>query len=168
MEYNPIDYMFPRAYVEGVESVECLVLNSIARVLRPCKASGGKVFGLTPYEDAITHTIDLVEAVTIRGLAILLPWSRTALVADRGVRVSLVEAVGVQVNHVAREGDHIEDDTILAYILTGKGETRTLKAGVEGILVYIGWLPGGDIQRYIYVIAPRNSVRVLEVEGYED
>ncbi len=161
MEYRATDYQFPRAYLDGHESIECLVpLGGRARVERPCKSQG---LGLAPYEHLTSHILDPVEAVVKRRFALYIPWKGKALLVEPGTRVSLVEALGVQVNHRAREGDEVRPGTILAYILTGKGETRTLRAGVEGVIVYIAWGLEGERQRYIYVIAPSDSIRMLEV-----
>ncbi|MCE4603332.1 MAG: DUF2118 domain-containing protein [Desulfurococcales archaeon] len=162
MEYTSMDYQFPRAYLDGYTSVECLVpLDGKARIERPCKGQG---LGLAPYEQLSSHILDPVEAVVKRRFALYIPWLGKAILVEPGTRVSLVEAFGVQVNHRAREGDTVRPGTILAYILTGKGETRTLRAGVEGIIVYIAWGLEGERQRYIYVIAPSGSIRILEVD----
>ncbi|MEB3774649.1 MAG: DUF2118 domain-containing protein [Desulfurococcales archaeon] len=159
--YRPSDYQFPRVYVEGAESGECLVLDDgRARIEKPCKRG----MGLVPYESGFEMTIDPVEAVVKRSYAIYIPSRGEVLIVPRGTRVYLVEALGVQVNHVALEGDTVKPGSILAYILTGKGETRTLRSGVEGVIIYIGWGLEGELNRYIYVIAREGVERVM-VDG---
>ncbi len=162
MEYTPSDYRFPRVYVESSRHEECLhILDGRAVVEKPCRGGG---LGLAVYESILEDVLDPVEAVIKKRFAVYNPRKGRAILLEPGDRVYLVEALGVQVNHVAEELDEVSEQSILAYILTGKGETRTLRAGVEGVVAYIGWGLEGDRQRYIYVIAPRDSARILEVE----
>ena len=98
-----------------------------------------------------------------RSFIVLIPWKGEAILVEKGARVTLVEARGTHVTHIAREGDKVEEDTILAYALTGKGETRTIRAGARGIIAYVGWL-GDTPQTHVYVIVPEDSVTRLEVD----
>ncbi len=164
--FSPRDYEFPRLYVEGEESGEYLVPRrdmGTYTILRGRRAPEPGWMGLKPYEWGWLRVFDPVEAIATRAFAVVVPWiGYKALLVEAGTRLRLVEARGVQVSVVAREGEEVAARSVLAYLVTGKGETRTVRAGTEGLIVYIAWEPGGPAERYVYLIADKDSIKVLE------
>ncbi|MEB3787775.1 MAG: DUF2118 domain-containing protein [Desulfurococcales archaeon] len=153
-------YQFPRVYLEGAESRE----RATVRGGRLVVGAEGE-YGLVTYEKALEEILpDLSQPVVARSFIVLVPWRREALLVEKGTRVTLVEARGTHVTHTAREGDRVDEGTVLAYVLTGKGETRTVRARSRGVIAYVGWL-GDSPQTHVYVIVPEDSVTRLEVEG---
>ncbi|MEB2835737.1 MAG: DUF2118 domain-containing protein [Desulfurococcales archaeon] len=165
-EFTPRDYEFPRLYVAGEESGEYLVpdLGAGRYTIRrgePGPREGW--MGLKPYEWGWLRIFDPVEARATRAFAVVVPWlDYRALYLGEGAPLKLVEASGVHVNIVAREGEEVEEDSVLAYVVTGKGETKTVRAGCEGVVAYIAWEPGASAERYVYLIIDEDEVEILE------
>lgn len=167
-EFTARDYEFPRLYAEGVESSEYMVIDLDRRTYRVVRgelveAGGGRVAGLMPYEAGWQLIFDPVEARVTRPFAVLIPWKgRVALYAREDLRLRLIEVTGIHVNLVAREGEGVRERDVIAYVVTGKGETRTVRAGVKGTILYIAWDPGGAPERYVYLIADPDEVVILK------
>jgi hypothetical protein len=165
-DYSPSDYEFPRLYVSGEESHEYLIAYpergsyTIARGPRP---PPGLWMGLKPYEWGWLRLFDPLQALVTRDFAVVVPWlSYKALYMRAGVRLCLVEVSGIHVNIVAREGEEVGERSILAHVVTGKGETKTLRPGCRGLVVYIAWEPGAEVDRYVYLIAEKDKVTLLD------
>ena len=166
-EFTSRDYDFPRLYVEGEESREYMLIDLERRIYRITRDASDRigserVAGLVPYEAGWNVIFDPIEARITRPFAVLVPWrEHEALYAREGLRVSLVEVTGIHVNLVAREGEEVGEKDVLAYVVTGKGETRTIRAGVEGLILYIAWDPGAKPERYVYLIVDQDDAIVL-------
>ncbi len=164
-EFSPSDYDFPRLYIKGWKSNEYLIPDKTKRVytITSNPPDDGEALGLAPYEAGWGRIFDPVDAVVTEDFAVIVPWlDGRALYLARGTRVSLVEASGVHVNLVAREASKVRPGSVLAYVVTGKGDTRTVRAGVEGLIAYIAWEPGSEVERYVYLIVDEDDVVVLE------
>ncbi len=163
--YGPEDYeTFPRLYVEGVESKEYMLvdLDSLTYRLTSTPEGEGIVLGKAIYEDAWDLVLDPVEGNAKRSFAVVLPWRGfEALYISKGTRLLLLEAHGVQVNFVAKEGDKVKERDVVAYALTGKGETRTLRAETRGVIALIAWQKGTHPPRYAIAIADTADVVIL-------
>jgi hypothetical protein len=164
-KYGPEDYQtFPRLYVEGVEAREYMVadLETLTYKLTGRPEGSGVILGKAIYEDAWDLVLDPVEGVAKRSFAVVLPWRNfEALYVAEGTKLLLLEAYGVQVNFVAKEGDKVRERDVVAYILTGKGETRTLRAEAEGVITLIAWQKGTHPPRYAIAIADTADVAIL-------
>ena len=165
LEYKPEDYeTFPRLYVEGAESEEYLVpdMETLTYTLSASRPAEGRVLGKVIYEEAWDLVLDPVGGRAKRAFALVMPWrGGEALLVEEDTRLYLVEAYGVQVVFAAREGDEVRERDVVAYVLTGKGETRSLRAGVAGVIVLIAWERGSHPPRYAIAIAdPPDVVRL--------
>ena len=162
-EYRPEDYRFPELYIEGWRGPREIEVDPERRVYRRRPRGSGMRMGLAPYEQALPQVLDLVAATPRRAAAVVIPWEGyRAILLLPGDRLEYVEARGSQVNPVSLEGRRVRERSVLAYILTWKGETRTLRAGTEGTVALIAWMPGEDADRYVYVIV--KEPRWLEPE----
>ncbi len=154
--FSPKDYEFPRLYVTEEESSEYIFLcpEKGCYSKTPSEKCKGVRAGLMPYEAGWSKIFDPLKAIITRTFALVIPWKEhKALYIEEGLKVKLVEVSGAQVNFIAREGDEIDERSVLSYVVTGKGETRTVKAGVKGTVIYVAWEPASVPERYIYLIA---------------
>ncbi|GBF08696.1 hypothetical protein apy_04210 [Aeropyrum pernix] len=162
-EYSPEDYRFPELYIEGYVSERAIWVDEEGGKYYRRPVEGLKRYGLAVYEHAIKEAIDLVGSRVSRGFVVIIPWKgMRGLMLKEGTRVKLVEAAGVQVSHYSLEGTRVGERTVLSYVLTGKGETRTLRAGVEGVVAIILTDHNRQPPAYIYVIADEHDVIWLE------
>ena len=167
MEYSRDDYKFPEAYVEGVESDVYMIVYKDKKTYRLSGEPGGPLsLGRTIYEKALSISIDLEEARTRKHVAVRIPWKNNrAMLLEPGAKVVLYEVSGVQAVFYAHEGDDLRQGDVLAYVLTGKGETRTVRVEEEATVFYIAWVPGTHPPRYITVLADPESLIILREEA---
>jgi len=161
-DFSPRDYEFPRLYIVGERSKEVITLLLERGCYVRGTASGGILAGLVPYESGWNKIFDYLKAEITRSFAVVIPWmDGQALFSREGTRVKLVEVSGIHVNIVSREGDEVDERSVLAYVVTNKGETRTVRAETRGIIVYVAWEPASQPERYVYLIADPKEVKVL-------
>jgi len=165
--YTKSDYEFPEAYVEGVESKIYLVPDLEKMKYRlceePCEAPIR--LGRVVYEEAIDHAINLEEGKVTNRFAVVVPkLGRRAFYLEPGTPVLLYRVSGFQTTFSMFEGDEAEPKDVLAYVLTQKGETRTVRILDEGIIVYIAWDRSTFPPAYTVVLAPKDKVYILEPE----
>ena len=171
MEYKASDYEFPEAYVEGVESDVYLEPNPDKGVYRKCRAAEceGRVrLGMTVYEEAGRLFLDIVSGEIVRKTAIVIPrLGRKALYVEPGTPAMIYEAGGLQTVFNLYEGARVDPGDKIAYILTSKGETRSLRSEDKGIILYIAWDRESFPPKYWVVVVPEERVYILdpEVEG---
>ena len=163
LEYQASDYEFPELYVERAPGRRITAYPSQGYYVVG-EEPGGVVLGLEAYEGAAWGlVVDPVRAVVSRRAAVVIPWrGRRALFLERGLRVYLVEVYGRQASFQAREGDVVDEDSVIAYVLTGRGDTRSVMASVEGTVALIAWEQGSYPPRHAYVIIPRGGEVWLE------
>ena len=107
--------------------------------------------------------VDPLRAEVVRRAAVVIPWEDyKALYLRPGVKVKLVEAHGIDVSHVGFEGKRVRERSVLAYVLTGKGETRTLRAGERGVIALILTDFSVAPPRYAYTLIPEEDAVWLE------
>jgi len=157
LEYKPEDYLFPELYVEDGPG-DCVSVDLSKGVYwRDSKGALCKVI----YEEGWKLIVNPVESVASRSFLTVVPWmGYKGVYVNRGARVELIEARGVEVYIISREGTVVEEDTVLAYTLTRKGETRTRKAGTTGVIAYIAWEP---LVPPLYVFLITRDYRVLDM-----
>lgn len=163
--YSANDYKFPVAYVESIESDEYLVpdleRNKYRITSRPVKGALGKAI----YEKVLELAIDVERGVSKRGIAVRVPWrEEKAMFVKTGTPLLIYEVGGKDTLFYSYEGDDLTKNDILAYVLTGKGETRTIRVDREATLFYIAWIPGTHPPRYIVVLVFGENLIILEPE----
>jgi len=156
IEYKPEDYLFPELYTEGGTG-ECISIDLNKGIYWK---NQGYVLCRVIYEEGWKLIVDPVKSTTSRSFLTVMPWMNyKGIYVSRGARVELIEARGVEVYIVSREGAVVEDNTVLAYVLTKKGEMRTKRAKTNGIIAYIAWEPLIP-PRYVFVIT--RDYKILE------
>ena len=162
-EYSPQDYEFPELYVYGKKSERLIWVDVGARRYYRAHRGGTTPYGLVPLESAIGEVLDVEGGFVRTAFVVLVPWlGWRGMLVDVGTKFSVIEAWGVEVNPVSLEGARVGDRSILAYVLTGKGETRTLRSGVEGVVVGIFSDLTVSPPRYLYVVVDEESIVWLE------
>ncbi|MCE4600741.1 MAG: DUF2118 domain-containing protein [Desulfurococcales archaeon] len=162
-DYSREDYRFPIVYAEGVSSTEYLHpdLKSRKYIITPSNKGNG--LGKIVYEEGIQLAFDLLKARTTREIAVRVPWKDDkAMLLKRDTPVIIYQVEGVQTVFYAFEGDDLRSGDVLAYVLTGKGETRTVRVDEDATVFYIAWQPGTHPPRYIVVLAREEDLIVLE------
>lgn len=156
LEYKPEDYLFPELYVEGGAG-DCVSVDLSRGVYwRDSKGALCKVV----YEEGWKLIIDPIESTASRSFLTIVPWMEyKGVYVGRGARVELIEVRGVEVYITSREGAVVEEGTVIAYVLTRKGETRTRRARTNGVIAYIAWEP---LVPPLYVFVVTRDYRVLD------
>lgn len=162
-EYHPRDYEFPELYVDGLDSKRSIWVDLDGRKYYVRPVEGLPRYGLEVYEKAIGDVVNVASATVSRDFAVIVPWKGwRALVLRKGTRVFLVEAWGVQVSHAMLEGSKVRPRDVVAYVLTSKGETRSIRPDVEGVIVLILTDFARQPPGYIYVVAHEKDVIWLD------
>ncbi|MCE4613355.1 MAG: DUF2118 domain-containing protein [Desulfurococcales archaeon] len=161
------DYDFPRLYLKGEESREHAIVYRRAgsyKILRgpPVTGDEGESYGLVPYEAGWSLAIEPLEASVTRGMLVVVPWHDwKGLLVDEGSSISILEVRGYQPILTTREGDHVGVGEVIAYVLTGKGETRTVRTSVGGVVLYISWR---RVEEEIYNVVVVDEGSVIELK----
>lgn len=160
-------YSYPKVYVENAEEKiadEYIVLeNDTACITRSIDNAKGRIFTKIMYDKALDEVLDRYAPV-IRKAFIVITSSGQSLLVEKGIKPVIIEARGSRVHVAVREGDEVDERTRVAYILTRKYETRTIKAGTEGIVVLVGYIFGEPVDNYVIVIVGREHVKKLRLK----
>ncbi len=157
--YTPQDYRFPELYLEGAEGDKCVWLDEQSRKYWRKPVRGLRKLCLIPYEEAWRRVVDPETGIVKSKALVVIPWlGGKGMLLKPGTKLSLVDATGVQVSYVGLEGSRVREGSLIAYVLTGKGETRSLRAGVEGVVVLILVDLSESPERQAYAIASEDDV----------
>lgn len=110
------------------------------------------------YEPAYKLFIDLENTIITRDIIVFLPWTKEYIKIKSGTRVELLEIAGKNVYLFVREGDKVEYNSKIAYILTGKLEVRTYRSPSKGVIIYITTLTEKPL-KYLLVVVDESSTR---------
>jgi len=153
------DYDFPRIFVEGYNEGPFCCASSSCYSITETRSDG--CYGVAIYESVFKKVIDSVKGIVARSYCIEVPWRREALMVKQGTHVVLIEVTASQVVLTVREGDTVEKGMIIAHTVTGKGESRSLRAPSPGILVYVGVTSFSNPESYVLVLAGEEDVVTL-------
>lgn len=145
---------FPQLYVRGQRGDSCIEVDlaSGSFVERP-DGSYCRII----YEMGRDIVLDLERGVARESFVVLFPLSGTAILVEKGAQLRLLEVSGKETYLVKREGEEVMNRDVISYIVTGKGETRSVRAGTDGTIVYIAWAPGKP-EKYIVAISSEHRV----------
>lgn len=160
-------YSYPKVYIENAEEKiadEYMVLeDDTARITRSIDNAKGRIFTKIMYDKALDEVLDKYAPVIRKAFIVITP-SGQPLLVEKGIKPVIIEARGSRVHVTVREGDEVDERTRVAYILTRKYETRTIKAGAEGIVVLVGYIFGEPVDNYIIVIVGKEHVKQLRLK----
>ncbi len=157
------DYHFPEAYIEGVSSERYLIAFPEKGKYKLSEKPGeGICLGRVVYEEAL-RAFDLIESKARVHIAILLPrGGKKALFLKPGTTVIIYEVGGVQTVFNVEEGNRVRRGDVIAYVLTGKGETRSIRSGDDAVVFYIAWDRESHPPKYVVIMAKPSDIMVLE------
>lgn len=121
------------------------------------KESPGGEYCRIIYESGRDEVLDLERGIVKEDFLLVFPISGTAIHIEGGSALRLIEVSGKEVYFTKREGDLVEDGDIISYVVTKKGETRSIRADGSGIIAYIAWIPGKP-ERYIFALTEKYRV----------
>jgi hypothetical protein len=128
-------------------------------ISRGCIDKCSKCLVEVPYEIASKLFLDPVSGKIICDFLIIWEGSGEGLYIGRNVEAHVIEATGHNIYSIVSEGDHVRSRSKIAYITTGKGEVRTLRAGVDGIIVYISQELTSKPEKLLFVVVGGDNVR---------
>jgi len=115
------------------------------------KTDEGVEFVELLYDKVPGVAVDLTSGLVLFDLMIIV--GPKGFLMKAGSRVNIVEVSGYRVFAAVREGDTVAQNDRIAYVLTGKGNVRTIRSPYNGVVVYVGEIIPSTVQRYIILIA---------------
>jgi len=113
------------------------------------------------YNYVIGLIIDHVNGEVLFDFVIENPRKNVTVFIPCGAKVLVIEARGKAVHSLVEEGDEVNEQTKVFYIITRKYEVRVVRTPVRGVVVHIGEIVQSVPQTLIMVIADASSVRWL-------
>ncbi len=157
------EYLFPRAFVEGEEGKEYACVKGDEVIFTRERKEG--CFGKVPIEIIFDKVIDLLEGEVKRSFIIHDPKENRAILVPKGTKVTLQESHYQRVFYSVREGEELKEGEKIGHSITGKGESRTLRSPIDGVVVLVHQELYGKADKYILVMADKDSVKFLKIKG---
>ncbi|ABN69924.1 conserved hypothetical protein [Staphylothermus marinus F1] len=165
-------YRYPEVFVEGVESDKYVLEINEHYILVLTKEDLEKyvnykrVFGHIIYEHIINY-IDLVKPATKKAFIVIPEYSgekeMNGFLIDENKKLCLIEVKGIQPYVFPREGDEIEERDKVAYIITGKGEVRTIRSPCKGVVLLVINFPWEKPEKYVLAVVNKNDIREITI-----
>ncbi|MEN2999621.1 MAG: DUF2118 domain-containing protein [Acidilobaceae archaeon] len=149
------EYALPELYIEGTPGEPCASVDLERGTFEIGKGELCKVL----YEEGWGRAIS-PEGRVLRSFLIVR--NREGVFVKEGSAVRLFEVRGSAMRLIAREGERVEEGEAIAQIASRKGELRSVRSDVRGLVVYIAWLPGKP-ERYVYAVS--EAARLLTKIG---
>jgi len=127
---------------------------------------GSRVFVEIVYEMLPEIAIDFENNIFRTDVAIYIPSKDTVLFIKKGSSVEILEAQGKIVIPLIDSGETVSSSTKVFYKITRKYEIRTSKAETTGVVVYVGEMFTGEVDRMIAVIVGEKDVIKLSRCNY--
>ncbi len=156
-------YQYPEAYVESQKSTSYMIVDLINKTYKInskplTRLSLGKVI----YEQAFNIAVNIEKNKIKKYFAVRVPWKNNkSMLLLPNTDILLYEVQGVQTFFNAYEGDDLTPGDILAYVLTGKGEVRSVRVSEEATVFYIAWIPGTYPPKYVIILVRPNNLIIL-------
>ncbi len=161
------DYVFPEIYVEDgeLESNNYLLLKDTGEKVEfsdNCNIENREVvcFAKVPYDNALELIVDVYNNRIKRSFITKTRDGRLLLVKS-SVVPKIIDIQGWIVRILVQEGDIVKKWQRIAYVLTRKYETRTIKSPWEGIVTYIGYVFGEKPEHYVIVMVDKDDVKYI-------
>ncbi len=157
------EYLFPRAFVEGEDGKEYACIDGEEVFFTKEKRKG--CFGKVPIEIIFEKVIDVLNGKVKRSFIIHDPKEDKVFLIPKGTKVMLQESHYQRVFYAIREGQELREGEKIGHSITGKGESRTLRSPTNGVVVLVHQELYGKADKYILVMADRDSVKFLKLKG---
>lgn len=161
------DYVFPEIFVEdaNIKSDKYVLIEKEignVRIVKECGklAKGILCFAKIPYDNALEIILDIYSN-RIKKSFILKTKNNDLLLVKSTSIPKLIEIKGWRVKILVTEGERVKKWQHIAYILTRKYETRTIKSPWNGIVTYIGYVFGEKPEHYIIIVVDEDDIKYL-------
>ena len=159
------DYIFPEIYIEdsSIKSNKYIIIeNERITIGNTCKPLTGRTrcFAKVPYDNALDLILDLYGN-RLKKSFIVKTRDGNLLYIRSNISPKIIEVKGWIVRILVYEGQKIRKHQKIAYVLTKKYETRTIKSPWDGIVTYIGYVFGEKPEHYVIVVVGEDDIKHL-------
>ncbi len=161
------DYIFPEIFVEdtNIKSDKYILFESKKgniKIVKECGEPSEEIscFAKIPYDNALETILD-IYGNRIKKSFILKTKNNDLLLVKSSSHPKIIEVKGWIVRILVTEGEKIRKWQRVAYVLTKKYETRTIKSPWSGIVTYIGYVFGEKPEHYVIVVVDEDEVKYL-------
>jgi hypothetical protein len=116
-----------------------------------------------PYEVAGKIILDPVEGRITCDFLLMWEGSGEGLYIKEGTRSYVIETAGHRIHSIVSEGETVRSGSKIAYISTGKGEVRTVRADVEGVIAYIYQDLTSKPEKLLFIVVGGENVRRIRI-----
>lgn len=158
MNINDYGYVFYSIFVENEKSSKyvCL-LHGDFFVTKDPTTRCERVFGLIPYERVLDH-IDLTEALLKQSIIITRedPDADTykGYLIEKSTKLCLQDIAGYTIHLLKSECEEVKKKERIAYIITGKLETRNVFSLCEGRIIFVVDMVWETPRRVLLAVVP--------------
>ncbi len=161
------NYVFPEIFVEdaNIKSDKYILVENERGNIRIVEECGKPVEGIScfakiPYDNALEIILDIYSNKIKRSFIVKTKNNDLLLVKSTSVP-KVIEIKGWIVRILVTEGEKIKKWQRIAYVLTKKYETRTIKSPWDGIVTYIGYVFGEKPEHYVIIVVDEDDVKYL-------
>jgi hypothetical protein len=167
-ELNSEEYSFPAVFIKGYKTNKTIIRNGDCFIETSNVNNTSEYYGMVSAEEAIEELIDL-EAPVIKESFIIIP-SYTSqkeklkgLLVEKGVKPCIIEIRGKTPYVTTREGEQIEENKPIGFIITGKGETKNILSPCRGRIVLIANYSWEEPEKYVIIVVDNNDAREVVI-----
>ncbi|MCE4605868.1 MAG: DUF2118 domain-containing protein [Desulfurococcales archaeon] len=148
-------YEYPSLFIKGTRNPPfCKVENECYHI----SMRESSEFGYAMIENSLEKVIDIDYSRVREDYCLEIPWLGKALKIARGTPLELTEISAMKVLLVKREGDYVSKGEIIAHTITVKDASRSIRAGSEGVIVFIGSRSLSNPEAYVVAVADSDIV----------
>lgn len=165
-----MNYLFPEVFVEDVVSEKYVVEISEDSYLLVMdgeidRKKFKRVFGHIIYEDVLKY-IDLSKNALEKTVVVVEKYGldeMNALLVEKNTPLCILEIKGLSPYVFVHEGYSINKHDKVAYVITNKGEVRSVKSPCEGVVFLVINISWEKPEKYILMVVGRNEYRRIVV-----
>lgn len=128
-----------------------------------CPNSCSKCLIEVPYEIAGELILDLVGSRITCDFLLMWEGSGEGLYVKGDTKAYILETTGHRIHSIVSEGEVVRSGSKIAYISTGKGEVRTVRADVEGVIVYIYQDLTSKPEKLLFIVVGGEDARRVRI-----
>ncbi len=132
-------------------------------VTAECGSNCSDCYIEVPYEEA--EQLIMGSGVIKCGFIIMWEGSDQCLLVREGAIAHSIEIEGYRVYGIVSEGENVAKGDRIAYIVTGKGEVRTVRSLFPGVVAYAAQKPESKPEKLLLIIIGGENVRRARILG---
>ncbi|OYT39478.1 MAG: hypothetical protein B6U89_04055 [Desulfurococcales archaeon ex4484_58] len=162
------EYAFPEVFVENIESDKYVLEldeNTYVLVKKRENYSYRRFFGHIIYEHILEY-INLTKPLIERSFIVIKKYTggeMNGMLIEKNITPCLAEVSGIYPYILVSEGEKISNKDKIAYIITNKGEIRTIKSPCDGFIALIINITWEKPEKYILVVVKENEFRRITI-----